>query len=148
MAVYATNQDVEAAVGTNVLAVIADHDGDHAYDPDVLNAALFEASSLADTYLDAELPVPVPAPLALKRAVIDIAINYLREGRDLGTEGSRLAYTQAMKWLQAISDGKATLYPTDREPTPAGDQVGYAPGDPETDGLERVWSRSSARRVF
>ena len=134
-------------MGAQVLAMVADHDGDHAYDPDVIAAALEDASSVADTYLDAELPVPEPVPLALKRAVIDIAINFLREGRDLGTEGSRLAYAQAMKWLQAIADGKATLRPTERETTPTGEVVS-AVGEAETDGLERVWSRASARKVF
>lgn len=144
---YVSVEEVEASVGSDILNVIADNNRDHVYDPSVLQGALDAASSTADTYLDNELPVPEPTPLALKRAVRAIAFNDLREDRDMGTEGSRLAFSQAMKWLEKIADGKATLRPDKYEP--AEGEPGAAPvGDPEVDGLERVWSRASARRVF
>ena len=142
---YASIEEVETAIGADTLRAIADHDGDHVRDDAVVLSALEDASALADTYLDGEFPIPTPTPRALKRAVISIAVNDLREARDAGTESSRLMYQTAIAWLKSIADGKATLSPT--APTVA-DELGLDPGDPEAEGLARVWSRDSARRVF
>jgi phage gp36-like protein len=142
---YAAVEDVENAIGADTLRAIADHDGDHVVDPTVVESALDDAGSLADTFLAGEFPIAVPTPKVLRRAVIAIAVNDMREGRDQGTEGSRLAYASAMSWLKAIADGKATMRATD----PADELVdGADPGDPEATGLARMWSRESARGVF
>jgi phage gp36-like protein len=139
-----TIDDVKAAIGADTLASIADHNGDHVIDDAVVDGALEDGWDLALSFCDGELPIPDPTPRALKRAVIAIAVNDMRESRDVGTEGSRLQFSQAMKWLQNISDGKATL-----KPTVSTDPVdGSDPGDPEADGTGRVWSRESARWVF
>lgn len=142
MPVYATIEDVQFALGADTLRAIADHNGDHVVDEGVVQRALEEASDFADTYLTGE-SVPVPVPAALRRAVVDIAGNYLRTARDAGTEDSRLAYQSAVSWLKSISDGKATL-----TPEPPGSPGAVDPGDPESMGIDRVWSRESARRVF
>lgn len=142
---YATIADVESVIGADTLRSIADHDGDHVRDDAVVTEALENASAVAESYLDDELPIAIPAPRSLKRAVIAIAVNDLREARDIGTESSRLNFSSAMKWLEAISAGKATLSPGQGDT-----EGGFAvdPGDPETSGLARVWSRDSARRIL
>jgi len=138
---YATLEDMRFALGADTLRAIADHDGDHVIDEAVVQRALEEASAFADTYLSGEQPIPTPTPPALRRAVVDVAANFLRMARDAGTEDSRLAYANAVSWLKSVSDGKATLKPVTAEPA-------VDPGDPESYGIERVWSRESARRVF
>jgi phage gp36-like protein len=140
---YAIIDDVRFAIGDDTLRAIADHNGDHVIDDAVVLRALEEASALADTYLDDELPVPSPTPPALRRAVVDIAVNYLRSARDAGTDDSRLAYQGAISWLKSISDGKATL-----SPTPASTAGVVDAGDPEAVGRGRLWTDARARRVF
>lgn len=146
MARYAEIADVERAIGVDTLRAIADHNGDGIADNAVIEAALDDASALADTYLDDVQPLPSPPPAALRRAVITIATHYMRSPRALNTEDSREDYKQTIKWLEAIAAGKATLVPQPDVPTTPDAYVD--PGDPEADGLGRVWSRESARRVF
>jgi phage gp36-like protein len=139
---YATIADVEAIVGADSLRDIADHDGDHVRDDAVILQALEDAAALIDTYHD-EFIDPLSVPRVLKRANVIIAVNDMREARDQGTEGSRLSYASVISWLKLVADGKAELVKAPLDATP-----GVDPGDPEADGLERVWSRASARLVF
>lgn len=147
MSSLASIAEVEAIVGADTLRDIADHDGDHVRDDAVIQAALDSASDLALSYCSGQLPIPVPTPLALKRAVVIIAINDMREPRDMGTEGSRIAYQSVISWLKLVAESKAKLSAPEPEEQ-AGAEVGYDASDPEVDGLERIWSRKSARGVF
>jgi len=142
----ASIEDMRLAIGEDTLRAIADHDGDRQVDEDVVTRALDEASALALSYLPQELIpyLPAEAPVALRRAVIDVAQGYLRQARDMSTDDSRAAQASAVRWLESIAKGVSQLGVVVPEP-PSG---GALPGDPETDGLERVWSRSSARGVF
>jgi phage gp36-like protein len=139
---YATVEDMQLALGEKVLRVIGDFTGDLAVDQPNIERALEEATALADSYIDG--PITGAASAALRRAVIDIAAFHLRSGRDKQTESSRAAYNAAVEWLKAISAGKASLGGAEPE-TPA---VSLDPGDAETEGLERIWSRESSRGVF
>jgi phage gp36-like protein len=139
---YATIADVEAIVGADTLRDIADHNSDHVRDDAVIQLALDDAAALIDTYHD-EVIDPLNVPRVLKRANVIIAVNDMRESRDQGTEGSRLAYGSVISWLKLVADGKAEIVKAPPDPT-----GGVDPGDPEVDGLERVWSRASARLVF
>lgn len=139
---YATVQDMQLAFGERILRVIGDFTGDLAADAPNIERALEEASALADTYVDG--PVTGPVSPALRRAVVDIAAFYLRSGKGQQTESSTAAYDAAIEWLRALAAGKASLGGTETESPSA---PLYA-GDAEAEGLERVWSRKSARGVF
>jgi phage gp36-like protein len=139
---YATIADVEAIVGADTLRDIADHDGDHVRDDAVVQGALDDAAALIDTYHEEVIDL-LNVPRVLKRANAIIAVNDLREARDQGTEGSRLSYASVISWLKLVADGKAEIVKAIPE-----DTSGVDPGDPEADGLARVWSRASARLVF
>lgn len=142
---YATAEDMQYALGAKVLRVIGDFSGDLQADDPNINRAIAEASSLADSYIDGPLPDGTDVPAALRRAVVDIAAYYLRAGRDRQTESSQAAYDAAIEWLKTIASGKATILPDAGDPS---SPVGLDPGDAESEGLERVWSRASARGVF
>lgn len=140
---YATVEDMRFALGERVLRVIGDFTGDLQHDQPNIDRAIEEASALADTYVDGPLTGPVSA--ALRRAVVDVAAFYLRSGKDMQTESSQAAYDAAIAWFKAIAAGKASISP---EPPIDTSPVTLDPGDAETEGLGRVWSRQSARGVF
>lgn len=140
MAVYAAQADVENAISVAMLRLIADHDDDGAVNASVVSAALSEASALAETYLAAYLPVS-PVPDVLRRAVVDIAIELMRRGRNQSTDDSKEAYKAAIQWLRDVSAGKAVL----GAPSPAGV---IDPGDPQLVAEPRAWSRSTSFGVY
>lgn len=142
MPIYATTADVQAAIGADRLLDIADHNGDRVLDLDTVERALAEASSIADSYLDDE-EVPDPYPVALRRAVVDIAVQFLREPRDRSTDSSQRAHDSAIKWLERIAEGKATL-----TPSPSSPLVDTDPGDPLIVSGDRVWSRDRTSRLL
>lgn len=144
----ATVEDMRLALGEDTLSAIADHSADGEADESVLERALAQASSLVLTYLPEGYAVPTlpaPVPDVLVRVTVDIAAMYLRQARDMATDDARAAYIAAIRWLEAVAAGKARIAPA--APVLPG-ETGYAPSDPEVDGLARVWSRESARRVF
>lgn len=140
MPIYATIADVQAAIGADRLLTIADHDGDRVLDTSVVEQALAEASSEADMLIRFEV-VPTPVPVAIRRAIVDIAVHTLREARDASTEASIRAHDEAIKLLSRIGEGKAALAPNDTVSS-------VEAGDPMFDGGERTWTRDTARRVF
>ena len=136
MAVYATQEDIVEAIGQNMLTKIAALDAAGTIDSAAVDRTLSEASSLADTYLDAYLPL-ASTPDVLRRAVVNIAVQLLRVGQDKTTENSTLAYEMAIDWLTAVSTGKAAL--------PAGDG-GTATNTttaPVLEAEERLYTRST-----
>lgn len=142
MAVYATKADVRAVVSEATLTLIADIDGDGVAEDTAIDAALSEASSIADTYISQYLPLP-SVPNALKRAVIDIALQLMRTPREQSTEDSRLAYANAMSWLRDISTAKAQLFPNSPTVDPE-----LEPTAPEVVAECREWTRGTGRRLF
>lgn len=137
---YATQSDVEKAIGADRLAEVSDYTSPSTtIDPDVVNRALGEASALADTYLTAFLPITT-VPDVLRRAVVDIAVHRMRSGRDLSTEDSRRAYDEAIQWLRDVSCGKASLG--------LPDSPELALTAPEVVSQTRLWTRDIGRGVF
>ena len=138
---YATQADVEAAIGVDMLLTISDRDHTGTVDPSVVTRALAESSSLARTYLPAD---PSPVPEVLRRITVDIAIHKLRIGTDNTTEDSRLAYDQAIKWLERVAAGTVVV---PGMPVPEPDGV-IDPGDPVMEADARIWSRATGIGCF
>lgn len=132
-----------AALGENVLLLIADHDSDGSIDSDVVTSALDRASSFMAGFLSAYAIDPGDIPEALERACYDIAAQQIRLGRDQGTDDSKLAYDNAISWLKLIANGTVTL----DAPTAEDDGVIDA-GDPQVIAETRLWSRSTMGGVF
>lgn len=136
------------ALGEDTLRAIADHDGDRNIDDEVVAGALEQANGLALSYVPQNL-VPyideTNAPLGLRRAIVAVAQHYLRQTRDQSTDDSRAMYADAIRWLEGVAVEKVKLVGIE---VPQGVDTYVDPGDPEADGLERIWSRESARGVF
>ena len=143
MAVYATRDDLEAALGTDTLRSIADRDGDGSADDDVCDAALLDASGIADSYIEVSYQQPIAVvPTMLKRAVIQIANQLLRVG-DFPNDLAKAGYDEAISWLKDVSTGKAIL-----PGQPNVDDGTIDPGDPLIVAGDRVWDRRIATRLF
>ena len=82
-----------------------------------LVAACEDAAAIADGYLSRAYPLPLrTVPAALVSATADIARyrlhdDQVREGGDTGKTTIRLRYEDAVRWLEAVADGKVALFP-------------------------------------
>jgi phage gp36-like protein len=111
---YCSYQDVEARVGAGELAALADYDGDGAPDADVVEQAIRSAEAVIDSYLGVRFSVPVSAadgscPEALRGRAVNLAVYFLRLGRDSVTEDVRAQYEEDVRWLREVVAGKVSL---------------------------------------
>ena len=121
---YCTFQDVQTRLGQADLATLADHDGDGVADQAVVDRAIADAGALIDSHLSVRFAVPVsPVPDALRACAVDLAVYFLRLGRDSVTEDVRRRYEDDLAWLRAVASGRAAL---GIEPPPA--EGSAAPG--------------------
>lgn len=137
---YATQADIQEAIGAQMLITVSDRDGNGTVDAASVTSALAEATSLVDSYLAVYLPLTTVTE-AVRRATVDIAIHRLRIGTDSTTEDSRLAYQQAIDWLKLVASGVVTLPggPTDETADP---------GAPEMEADAKVWTRATGAGLF
>jgi phage gp36-like protein len=128
-------------IGSATMLLIADDNNDGTVDTSaIVTPALTSASSFADTYLAAYLPITT-VPDVLREAVIMIAAQNIRLPRDKSTDDSALAFKNAVDWLTKIANGTASL------PGADGDDD-TDPGDPEIDAGDRIWSRDISSRLL
>jgi len=118
---YCTFEDIELRIGAEDLAALADYDGDGAADEAVVERALRSACSLIDSYLGVRFAVPVAlpdgtCPEALTMRAVNLAVYFLRLGRDSVTEDARAQYEDDTAWLKDIVAGAVSL---GVEPSPA-----------------------------
>ena len=114
---YCEPSDIELRLGTDDLVALADHDGDGEPDADVVQGAIASASALMDSYLSARFAVPVsPSSDALKTRAVNLAVYFLRLGRDSVTDDVRAQYQDDVDWLCAVVAGRASV---GVEPPPA-----------------------------
>lgn len=100
---YAATQDLEARYGVDEIAMLGQTVGVGG-----VVQALQDATEEADSYVGVRYTLPLPsAPAPLKVAVCDIA--RFRLYKDRPTEEVTYRYERAIKWLTAISVGKAVL---------------------------------------
>lgn len=106
---YATPTELIAAVSDPQL--VADLTG--ASEPDIaaITRALESASSEIDSYLATRYILPLATvPDRLRELCIDIAFYKLLNFRPLGDiEDTRRRYTDAIKFLERLADGKVSL---------------------------------------
>jgi phage gp36-like protein len=106
---YATQQDMIDRYGDDDLIIAADHDGDGVADAAVVTQGLSDATDLINSYVGKRETLPLATvPAVLKRLCVDIAL-YLMSKPPAITEEKRKRYDDAVKLLQAISDGKVSL---------------------------------------
>lgn len=108
---YATEQDLKDRLGSDLLAALADENGDGAPDTAILQAALDDASAEMDSTLALRYAVPVnPAPEILRRINADLAAHFLflRRREAVSPEQLRRA-SHARAELLAWAEGRSDL---------------------------------------
>lgn len=111
---YCTYEDLEARLGADDLAALADHDGDGTADPDVVAGAIGSAEALIDSYLSVRFAVPVAlaggeCPPVLGTRAVNLAVYFLRLGRDSVTPDARAQYEDDIHWLGQVVAGHVSL---------------------------------------
>ncbi|MGE5509941.1 MAG: gp436 family protein [Bacteroidota bacterium] len=140
---YATREDIEKVYSVELLDIIADLDASGTPSDEAVTAALAEVSSEIDTYVGVLYPVPVsPAPPILTLLARDMAVYRLSLQAGKRTLEMRQRYEDAIKLLERIAGGKASL------PLPP-----PAPGDSDGDGdvddddvVHGAWTIPTVRR--
>lgn len=139
---YTTQQELIDRYSENVLLVLADQDNDGVLDAVVIAEAITDASELMDSYLGKRYTLPLPVvPMPLKRICGDITL-YLLSGNGTVTDERRKRYDDAIKFLQALAKGDATLG--------AGVEQDNANsvGQVELDSNPRIFTRRTLRGVM
>jgi phage gp36-like protein len=125
---YCTQQDIETRLGADDLVALADYDGDDEADGPVVQQAIKSAGALIDSYVGIRFAVPVggeggACPEVLKTRAVNLAVYFLRLGRDSVTEDVRAQYEDDIAWLNQVVAGTVSL---GVEPKP--DEGAGAPG--------------------
>lgn len=132
-----TRAELEARIGADDIARLADRDAPSGEDAGAVQAALDDAEQevLAYVRMATPAPVPDPAPPVLKRLVAVIA-RYNLWRRDVPVEHpAYVAYKDAVKELQAIAAGQVALpFGADQDNAASlGAGLGWAPTRVMTD---------------
>lgn len=110
---YTSKAQIITRWGATEVVLSADRDPqDGVADDAAITAACADASSLIDSYLvRAGYKVPVdPVPDVLVEKASDIAVYLLSQGVGASyTAEKRQRYEDALRWLEALADGKAEL---------------------------------------
>lgn len=111
---YATAEQVIERYGAGTVQLLTDRAGAGVLDPVVLERALADAAAEIDTWLAVKYDLPLFSPPAsppevLTRLAVDIAVYRLAAGADLATDERRRRYEDAVKLLERLARGEASL---------------------------------------
>jgi phage gp36-like protein len=139
---YATQQDMVDQYGNDEVLVVADRDNDDTIDAPVVSRALDDATDEINVYIAKKYSLPLPSvPGVLKRLCTDIAFYRLSSNAASYTEEKRERYKDAIKTLEHIASGKASLgLPVQQTPASSA-------GNVEVIAPERQFSRSKMGRL-
>ncbi len=129
---YATVDDVVAQLGLDEALSISDVEGYGAIDRVRIEDALTRASSDIDSYLATRHVVPlVTVPAVVKTRCVEIAYYLLCRGNRILNDDVKALYTDALRWLRDVSQGKASLgLPPETAEASQGDVVLFVAGRP------------------
>lgn len=120
---YCTQSDIEKQLPQAELVQLTDDDADGSPDTGVVDEAIAEADAEIDSYLARRYEVPLdPVPVLVKKLSVDLAIWNLYSRRSVDEPIRKERYQAAVKLLQAIADGRATLG-VDPEPAGGGQSI-------------------------
>lgn len=135
---YAATIDVQnAAGGLEMLARLADYDGDGVADPTVIAAAIAAAAAMIDSYAGKRYAVPIATPpTAIVELCARIAVYRMRNQRGTTTQGDLDQHKLDITWLEGLRDGKNTVG-IDPLPAPSSLQVDKAGARDSTKNVSR-----------
>lgn len=137
---YITQTDIEKRIEHAKLVQLTDDNRTGQVDVDVVAAIISEAEGTFDSYARTRYALPVPVTQKVKSVCLDLAV-YLFHGRRATTkdgvlEVKKQSYDNAIKFLEALSAGKAAIDVPAAEETvekpAAGDRVLSGPATPAT----------------
>lgn len=137
---YLTQEDLEDELGIERLIQLTDDEGAGLLNEKRVSKAIGYAVGTFDSYARTRYALPVPTTEKVKATCLDLAIFHLFKSRATDAEGEykirKDAHADAMKFLEALQNGKAAL------DVPAAEETAQKPASPD-----RVLSGSS-RPVF
>lgn len=114
---YATPDDLITLFGQQEMVQLTnlDRPGAQGIDEERLEAAIAYSDSLIDSFLTAQIPIPVPdndnyaqLKIILKGKTLDIT-RYVLESRGEPRPDVKMRYDMAIAWLQSVSKGEIQL---------------------------------------
>lgn len=115
---YATLEDLIERAGELEIKQIADRDRDGTPDPDVIDAAIKDASNIIDGYVGAKYALPLPSvPDLINTWTVSIARYYLH--RNKPPDHVKGDHDDAIAALKDVGRGLAVLPVTPGETPPA-----------------------------
>lgn len=134
---YATKQNLIDRYGSDELLQLTDRTNIGSIDDIVITRALVDADAEINGYLATRYTLPLlPVPTGLEKLACDIARYRLYEDRVTETVAQR--YKDAIRFLQEVSSGKASLGPDAANAQPV------ATGGPSSSGGDRVFTKGRA----
>ena len=110
---YCTQLDVQrAAGGREKLEQLTDQSDAGTIDATAVTAAVEEAQSMIDGYLQIRYAVPVPdvdVPAVLRQLCARMTVYILRYDREALTEAEQTRQDGRMEWLEGVRKGEITL---------------------------------------
>jgi phage gp36-like protein len=107
---YATAQDMLDQFGQRELIALTDRDNVGVVDDAVLARALVDADAEIDSYLAGRYTLPLVGTFpVLKRHAANMARYFLSGAEVTEVEVVRTRYTDALRYLESVRDGKTML---------------------------------------
>jgi phage gp36-like protein len=126
---YATQQDMIDAYGSDAVTLAADRDGDGQADAGVIDAALAAATSEMDSYIGAKYTLPLNStPAVLTDKCVDIALYRLSQRPGAMTDEIKDRFEKALAWLRDVSRGVVSLGVDPSPPSQGGGGVQLVSG--------------------
>ena len=121
---YCVQADISTRIGADELIALADLNGDDVADASAVAAAIEDAESHIDSYLQVKFAVPVdPVPDVLVKRATTLAVYFLQLRRNSVTDDMREEVKRIDAWLALVVDGKVELGLSPK-PTPSASAPG------------------------
>lgn len=140
---YCTQDDILNRIDETDLVRLTDDDNAGSVDADIVTRAIEDADEEINAYVGARHTVPLsPVPSLIRKLSTEIAIHNLYRRRPAGPpEHIEKGYTAAVRLLELIAKGQASLGAQDPEGSPpTSDAPQMASTNPD-----RVFSRNKLR---
>ncbi len=127
--IYISQQDLEDELGAAKLVQLTDSTSSGAVDAARVAKAISSAEGTFESYARTRYELPVPVTEKVKSICVDLAVFNLKRSRTTTEEGIKnlrsALYDPAIKFLEALSSGKAAL------DIPAASETAASPASPD-----------------
>jgi len=130
---YAVLADLDKQLSTDDLIQLTDDENNGTVNTTRVSNALADADTEIDGYLGSRYPLPLASPPPiLNKLAVDITIYNLYGRRGGPPEHVEKRYTNAVRFLERLAEGKISLGSEDPEGTGSGDTAQVSSGQDRT----------------